>query len=199
MRPTYQEIVDHFKRCVRPRRRDELAYYRSPSSLSDAISRAALSTDWRSTDDRVRRHSHQRRIPALVLRRVERELLAAVPFIRACTSFENLHELIALRLAPIRGAGELLVYDIAQRIGIFRKLEPEVVYLHAGTRQGAKELGIRGKVVSRRELAAEFRSLSPSELEDLFCNYKDALAGAALPESMTPCSAGPRERKRRFC
>lgn len=92
-----------------------------------------------------------------------------------------------------------MAYDIAHRVGIFRKLEPEVVYLHAGTRQGAKELGIRGKVVSRRELPAEFRSLSPSELEDLFCNYKDALAGAALPDCMPSCSPGPRRRKLGLC
>ena len=39
--------------------------------------------------------------------------------------------------------GELTVYDVAHRIGAYLQLEPDVVYLHRGTRIGARYLGLR--------------------------------------------------------
>ena len=38
--------------------------------------------------------------------------------------------------------GELVVYDTALRIGARFGLEPEKVYVHRGTREGVRKLGL---------------------------------------------------------
>jgi hypothetical protein len=40
---------------------------------------------------------------------------------------------------------EEVVYDIAHRIGAYLRREPEAVYLHAGTREGARALNLGGE------------------------------------------------------
>jgi hypothetical protein len=72
--------------------------------------------------------------------------------------------------------GELMVYDTALRIGAFLKLEPVSVYLHAGTKTGAKALGLTvsgKKNINVTDLPKEFRKLKPHEIEDCLCIYKD--------------------------
>lgn len=94
-------------------------------------------------------------------------------------SFDELHTLVGDLVRPIPGIGELTVYDISQRIGSRFDLEPERVYLHSGTRVGARELGFDGRRASIEvaELPEELTvRLRPRELEDLLCIYKDALA-----------------------
>lgn len=94
----------------------------------------------------------------------------------------------------------LYVYDAAFRIGAFRGLAPRRVYLHAGTRAGARKLGLatRGRLhVEAREVEAEapeFAELSEAEMEDVLCIYKDKLrdqkAGtAAFEPPGTSCCA----------
>ena len=58
------------------------------------------------------------------------------------------------------------------------KLSPEVVYLHAGTKMGARALGLdtRQGILEPEELPTPFRSLEPCECEDFLCIYKDELA-----------------------
>jgi hypothetical protein len=62
----------------------------------------------------------------------------------SCQNFEELHALVAQTIRQIHGIGELTVYDIAHRIGRYRSLSPQTVYLHAGAKDGAKALGITG-------------------------------------------------------
>ena len=92
-------------------------------------------------------------------------------------SFGELHDAVDAAIGKFKGIGELTVYDIAVRIGAFLRLEPEVVYLHAGTRAGASTLGLgRGATVLRiDELPAPFRRLRPREIEDCLCIYKSQL------------------------
>ena len=75
------------------------------------------------------------------------------------------------RIGGIHGIGELAVYDIACRIGAFLGLSPERVYLHAGTREGARALGLRGASVRKMDLPRAFGRLSPGEIEDCLCIY----------------------------
>lgn len=58
--------------------------------------------------------------------------------IAACKNFHDLHQFILKSCKSVPGAGPLTCYDIAQRIGVWLKVEPTEVYLHAGTREGAK-------------------------------------------------------------
>lgn len=55
-------------------------------------------------------------------------------------SSEALHALVARQLREVAGIGELYVYDTAFRIGAYLRLPPTRVYLHAGTRDGARAL-----------------------------------------------------------
>jgi len=78
-----------------------------------------------------------------------------------------------MKAIRIKGIAETTCYDIAHRIGARLGLEPEYVYLHAGTREAARDLGRRGDKLSISELRIEFRKLSPAEAEDCLCRYKD--------------------------
>jgi hypothetical protein len=77
----------------------------------------------------------------------------------------------------IGGIGELTIYDTAHRIGAYLRLAPENVYLHAGTRQGAKALGFKGSWASipRREFPKALSRLRANEIEDCLCIYKNNL------------------------
>ena len=80
----------------------------------------------------------------------------------------------------VRGIGELYVYDTALRIGAHLRLLPRQVYLHTGTRVGARALGLddRTTSVSLSHLPVGLRPLQPHEVEDVLCIYNDWLATA---------------------
>jgi hypothetical protein len=80
---------------------------------------------------------------------------------------------VAETIGGIPGIGDLTVYDTAIRIAAHRGLSPRRVYLHAGTRDGARALGVprdRAWVMPR-----ELRRLRPMEIEDCLCIYKAEL------------------------
>jgi hypothetical protein len=58
----------------------------------------------------------------------------------------ELHALIKRTIHSIGGLRELYTYDMALRIGAFLGLAPEFVYLHRGTRAGARALGLNAKL-----------------------------------------------------
>ena len=93
-------------------------------------------------------------------------------------SFEELHALLEETIGDVQGIGELMVYDTALRIGDRLGVTPRFVYLHAGTRAGALALGqdASRKRLSPEELPATFRRLTPREIEDCLCIYKEAIA-----------------------
>jgi len=100
-------------------------------------------------------------------------------------SFERLHSEIERLVGPLRGIGELYVYDTALRIGAYRGLNPKRVYVHAGVRVGARNLGLdpgRSGSIAVGGLPGPLRTLKPYEIEDILCIYKDQLAGAAMAE-----------------
>ena len=92
-------------------------------------------------------------------------------------SFDELIALIHDLTEPIPGIGELAVYDTALRIGARFGLEPTRVYVHAGTRDGARALGFDGRrtTIEMDELPEPLRGLSAREAEDLLCIYKHSL------------------------
>ncbi len=170
---TYRAIVARYIRDHRvPARREARHHARQPS-LRKAIEVAALAV----TRD-GKRHSHQRRIPRRVLDKAKRRLLHAR--LDRHATFHALHNAISHEIQSIRGVGPLLIYDIATRIGAYLGLKPQYVYLHAGTREGARVLGLaNGAFIAAASLPAAFRRLSPSEIEDCLCIYRDYLEKAA--------------------
>lgn len=164
---SYAEVVSAYIRDHRDAGQDERRFYAMQSSLADAVEAAALS----ELPD-GKRHPHQRRIPGRVLRQAATALTNAS---FAVATFDELHEVVRTTIGPLRGIGELAVYDVAYRIGAHLGLEPDKVYLHAGTREGARALDLGGAPLWKDELPKAFHRLSVGEIEDCLCSYKDDL------------------------
>lgn len=167
-----KSIVDNYVECKRARAAEELRAFEKMPNLYRAIKQAALA---RKPDNG--KFDHQRRIPRAVLRAWKDALLRRTSSMRSCRAFEALIAILEVESDGIFGIGELTVYDTALRIGAYRRLEPKEVFLHAGTRKGARALGMDGSRASLLpgELPKAFRRLKPREIEDCLCIYKDYL------------------------
>jgi hypothetical protein len=165
-------IVSDYIANKRNRAEAERRWFLIQPTTEDAISTAARAK--RPTGKRL---SHQRRIPESVLRMSEEALLNSLPALQSAKTFEELHRTILNKIGDIHGIGELTVYDTAVRIGAKLNLAPAVVFLHAGTRIGAKALGldVSQKSIAKKVFPPEFGPLSPAEIEDVLCIYKDRL------------------------
>ena len=170
---TYEAILRNY-RAEAERRRSEEEWWSDPTiGLCETIVRACLSEV--PSNGRSIRHGHQcllrRGVPAEAAR-----ILASLEHeISGCASFDELHDLITNVCSTLYGAGELYAYDVAQRVGLRLGLRPERVFLHRGTRAGARALGISvsgRKSIGIDELPRALRSLSPAEAEDVLCIYK---------------------------
>jgi hypothetical protein len=169
------DIVPEYIHEHRPRIAAELDYFRRQSSLLAAIKSAAG-----AEQPNGRRHPHQRRLKAKDLRAARSSLTAAaiVEQIRACGDFDEVLKLVGLQVSEIWKNAELYVYDTALRISAHKGVSPDRVYLHRGTRIGAKELGFdtNRRSIPRAEFPEELSRLEPHEIEDCLCIYKGAMS-----------------------
>jgi hypothetical protein len=153
----------------------EQRWFRLQKNLKEAIKNAAL-----ARMPSGRRFSHQRRIPSETLARAFDSLLRVQRELGRARTFHELHVIVHHALIRIRGIGDLTIYDVSIRLGAFLGLAPDRVYLHAGTRLGAKQLGFVGRrpwiLVS--ELPVQLRTLSAGEAEDVLCIFKAHLGRA---------------------
>ena len=158
-------------------RQEELDWFKQLPTLSSAIELAAL-----ATNSKGKRYSHQRRLKKENLELVKTILLANSNLVKKCSSFDELFTLIETALQPVGGIGELYVYDTALRIGAKLNLLPGKVYLHTGTRVGAKALGFDGKAkaLDVTDLPKELHQLEPHEIEDIMCIFKSELSKATI-------------------
>jgi hypothetical protein len=96
------------------------------------------------------------------------------------TSFEDLYQRVELALEVPPNRKPLLIYDVTKRIGTRSKTKPENVYLHAGAKIGAQNLGVTLKANKRFYPLVDFplsiRKLTPAQAEDFLCLAKDHLA-----------------------
>jgi hypothetical protein len=126
-----------------------------------------------------KRQSHQRRLGRATIEACLAALRGIRTELQAAVNFDEILTLVGRAFASVQGAGELATYDAADRICLHRGIAPEQVYLHAGTRDGFRQLSPgprrRGHIrsVQRGELPLELRGLTERELEDVLCIYKD--------------------------
>lgn len=169
---TLERIVADYIDHKRPRLAAFLRWY-SRMTLGEAIGNAAY-----ARTPRGGKHSHQWRLP----RRASEKAHAALERadLGRCRTLAELHAAIERAIGGIDKIGVLMIYDTALRLGAFLGLEPDLVSLHAGTREGAAALGIdrSRKTVRPDELPAPFRALRAHEIEDCLCIYKERIAVA---------------------
>lgn len=165
-------VVRHYRSEFQADAARELRFFAIQRSFEEAIAKAALA---QRPDGK--RFSHQRRIPRSALEESRQRLLRARSRLANATSFDALLRIVEHEIGPVHKIGKLTVYDTALRIAAWRQLEPEMVYLHAGTKTGAQALGLayREATIPLKELPSPLRRLSPREIEDVLCIYKDVL------------------------
>jgi hypothetical protein len=166
-----RQMVDEYILCKRPEKNKERDYFRS-LSLEEAIELAALA---RNADGK--RSGHHRRRTSAQLGQGKARLIALLPKMSQCGSFDELHGVVCAMTDKVKGLGELYAYDTAYLIGLRLGLRPKRVYLHAGTREGAKALDFIGSLpyLKPSQLPTELRVLKAAEMEDFLCIYEGAL------------------------
>ncbi len=171
---TYESIVQKYIAVYSGPVEKEMRWFATQSDLEKTVEVATL-----SVLPKGKRHPHQRRIPQRSLAQAWKRLRAEDLARPQC--FDSLHQLIREKIGGIHGIGALTVYDVATRIGAYRGLKPGYVYLHAGTREGARALGLMGKdgKVEVSLLPAPYRKLTPGQIEDCLCIYKDEIRAIA--------------------
>jgi hypothetical protein len=171
----------------RPAVREELDGFKAERSLDAAIERAGMA---RRRDGK--RYSHQHRLKKTVLREATRHLRRAG--LGRARDFADLHRRVAIAIGDLVGIGDLTIYDTAFRIGAKLGVFPKVVYLHCGTRKGARALGLKWRAasVAVQDCPRELRVLSAHEIEDCLCVFKDRLA---VQHRMHPTAPVNRERR----
>ncbi len=171
-----ESIVRIYKLKIRPKAQAELDWFRDQPSLAAAIRTAAL-----ALNRKQKRYSHQRRIKRSAIQEALSRLQRLETKIRNCSNFRTLFSLINEELAEVPGIGELYIYDTVLRIGAKLDVFPEKVYLHAGTRTGARKLGLNTakSALKMSSFPPPLRTLEPQEVEDVLCIFKDKLRHGA--------------------
>ena len=166
---TLADIVAGYISCNRKCLKDDLERYEKSGTWAKAVERAA-----RAEGHDGKMYSHQRRVGRENMAMTAKPLLALGG--KKFGDFYALHEAVREAIQGITRVDVLAVYDTALRLGAFRGVLPECVYLHAGTKTGAKNLGLnlRGKKsLEMSELPPEFRKLKAYEVENCLCIYKE--------------------------
>jgi hypothetical protein len=168
---TLAQIVADYIERHRPNSQADIDFYAGQSSLNRAIDLAAKAQRHDGTF-----HGHQNRVGKATMARTRTPLLAME--VKGITGFDALHEAVDRAIRNIPRVGDLAIYDTAIRLGAFLGMLPERVYLHRGTRDGAKALGLNHKASSLTvaDLPPELRQLRPYEVEDCLCIYKAEFA-----------------------
>jgi len=190
----FADIVGAYKNNIRYISQGEMVFFREEIDIRIVIREAALCRLHGAGSPDSKRHPHQRRIPRATLEDAERRLQSAADKLASATDFAELHDLVESEIGSIFGIGELTVYDIAHRIGAHLRKDPDRIYLHAGTRDGARyllkrqassgggatHLRVDNRTISPDDLPSKFSELTPAEIEDCLCIYANALRDGVL-------------------
>jgi hypothetical protein len=170
---TLRKFVEHYIQNYRPKHLAEVEHLQKIRRIEVAILNAVKFDALNG-----RRHSHHWAISDDVRDAFHGRLQAIREELRAAVSFHALYSIIE-RVAG-HGIGDLGVYDPAHRIGAYLGLSTTLIYLHRGTAEGAcRLLGITGqRTIDLNDLPSVLTDfLTPAEIEDFLCIYKDALIG----------------------
>jgi hypothetical protein len=182
---TFNEIVQDYRWRYVGKTEEELAWFRGQPTVADAIRKAAFALKPNGA-----RYSHQRWLKDETARMAAEIMLAHEAEIAAAPDFESLHELLGRLLAQVPGAGEMYLYDTAFRLSGKFGRPPTRVFLHRGTRDGARAIGFdSGRAhIEMTELPEPLQVLKAYEVEDVLCLYKNDLAGSNSKTKRSGCA-----------
>jgi hypothetical protein len=172
----FRLIALAYIRDFRPQAQAELEWFRQQPTLESAIEHAAL-----AINSNGKKYSHQWKLKKPSLEAARQILMMNSKAISQAKDFDDLFALVEGLCDRISGIGELYIYDTGLRIGAKLHLMPKKVYLHRGTRDGARALGFDTKIraLEISQIPLEICRLEPHEIEDVLCIFKDDLMGAA--------------------
>ncbi len=170
---SFDTIIRQYNAMRQKQPDNHIQYSKSQPDLMSVIEIAA-----KAIDKCNKRHNHQRRISNKNLINFSKELKKHENEIKIAKSFDEIMAIVSR--TKCEGIGELTKYDTATRIGAYLNINPDKVYLHSGTRVGAKNLfGRLGKkeylLIDEIPVALHKNKLTASELEDILCIFKDQL------------------------
>lgn len=168
-----------------------LNYYKDLPNLTEVIVFATNGT-FKLTKNGIEfflRHNHQeifkdregnqRGVSREIVKIVKNNLITRFNHLMNASTFEQIMQIVTE--CKVKGFGELSIYDTSLRIAMFKGIEPDKVYLHAGTRKGFEVLEKKGyvsegaskkKSLTKEELPKEFQKLKTYETENHSCLYK---------------------------
>jgi hypothetical protein len=180
----WDDLISHYKENYQTNADVEKLWFSQADDLEDAIKKAVRSEFdiiiSRSPDVIYYMASHQTRIGRENLRKATGYFLESTKLYASCKTFSELISITETVSTPKKlRIGPLTRYDISSRIAGYLRLKIDDVYLHAGTKIGARKLGIKAKKkISRDELVAHFpqlRCFDAEDIENFLCIYKDRL------------------------
>ena len=168
-------IIAEYRRDALRREREARWWRAEGKPFSEVIDRVG-----RARTEAGTRHPHQYRLSPAVIEVCVAALHRIAPQLEAAKDYITVHFLVADAFAPIYRAGEMAIYDAADRICERLGLSSEhVVFLHRGARIGFRRL-IGGRIPKESAWGVQFwqlpeglRGLTVREAEDVLCIYKD--------------------------
>jgi hypothetical protein len=161
--------VDAFLKLCNLEKETVIAFCKEQKNLTNAIIVACASVY------NNKKHSHQKRIKSNILEDFGIKVTLIIKEIENVKTFDNLLNLI--NNISLNGIGPLAKYDIALRIGFYKKIYPSKIYLHAGTKKGTEILlrkKIKDKYISKETLTKIYPNLEKltcAELEVYLCVF----------------------------
>jgi hypothetical protein len=174
-----QCLVDEYLHSYGDSYEREDRWWCSTSAWEDAIKRA-----WNSRLEDGKMHPHQRR----VAKKLPEGLQVALSDKKQpedFKDFQRLYDWVKSVVSRVNGLGPTTAYDVARRLGAWLRLEPSVVYLHAGTAAGARKFSIEGEVAQLSAFPQEIQSLGATHAENFLCIYKAQLSYSTPQHVMT--------------
>ncbi len=169
--PKLERVIKHYKLKSKRQVDGHILFCMSQKTLKDAIEVAS-----KSIDENGKIHFHQRRVEKPELISFSERVSLLENEIASCEKFDEIYDLV--HSVGNQYITELTIYDTAQRIGAFRNIHPDKIYLQSGTRTGAENLlGNLGdkKYLTLEDLPSPFHrsEFTMADVEDILYQYKD--------------------------
>ncbi len=169
--PKLERIIKHYK-LKSKKQVDSLILF----SMAQKTLRESIEVSAKSVDENNKVHFHQRRVEKPELNSFAERLMLRENDINSANSFDEIFEIINSEKNEY--ITELTVYDVAQRIGAFKNIHSDKIYLQSGTRVGAENLlGRLGdvKFLNREDLPSPFQrpEFTLADIEEILFQYKD--------------------------